>query len=78
MAKKWAEMNCPKCQNKGFEPGEILKPIKNIGGKENYVSFDVRRYVCLQCGYAWKTIEKFYDEIKIKKNNQISLFDEHK
>jgi hypothetical protein len=26
----------------------------------------VRRYFCLQCGYKWKTVEKFYEVIEVQ------------
>lgn len=62
-------MICPKCKNKNFETtDDVRNPLKNLGGKENYDTFNLRRYICLQCGYSFMTEERFYREIKIKRN----------
>ena len=60
-------MKCPRCHNIGFIPTEEVKwPIKNLGHKERYDSFDSRHYVCLQCGYSWRTKEEFWKEVKVR------------
>lgn len=59
-------MKCPRCRNRGFQSTpDVRKPIKNIGGKEHYDNFNLRRYICMQCGYAFITKEEFYREIQI-------------
>jgi len=71
-------MECPTCHNEGFEPSvEIPRPLRNIGGKENFKTFSVRRYICLQCGTSFKTKETFFMRIMIKRN-QHELFDGHR
>jgi hypothetical protein len=40
-------------------------PIVNLGGTERTRDDVIRRYFCLQCGYGWKTIEQFYDDLEI-------------
>jgi predicted nucleic-acid-binding Zn-ribbon protein len=63
-------MKCPRCRNKNFEPTpDVKSPLKNMGNKEHFDTFDTRRYVCLQCGYSWMTKETFYRDINIKNNN---------
>jgi len=72
-------MQCPGCQNKDFIPTkDFQKPIRNIGGKENFKTFSVRRYICLQCGVSFKTKETFYMKIEIKRNQQELFGDGHK
>lgn len=71
-------MECPACKNVGFAPSkDLTKPIRNIGGKENFKTFSVRRYICLQCGTCWKTKETFYMKIEVRRNQQ-ELFDANK
>jgi len=53
-------MNCPNCKNIGFKPSEeFVKPLKNLGGKKSYDTTDVRRYVCMQCGFRFYTYEAY-------------------
>jgi|GEM_PF-1560307 len=60
-------MICPRCHNVDFrETDDVKSPVKNIGNKESTSKVDFRSYVCLQCGYAWKTEERFYGEIEIR------------
>jgi predicted nucleic-acid-binding Zn-ribbon protein len=60
-------MLCPRCHNVDFqETEEIKSPVKNLGNKECTNKVDFRSYVCLQCGYAWKTEEKYYGELEIR------------
>lgn len=62
-------LRCPKCRNKGFVPTrDVPRPIHNMGGKVYTPSGTeaIRRYVCLQCGYKWKTTESFYEEILVQ------------
>jgi predicted transcriptional regulator len=55
---------CPECHNKGWKPTqEFSQPLKNFG-KKSYKSFSVRYIMCLNCGYRFKTIERFYDEVQ--------------
>lgn len=61
-------MRCPKCKADDKEYQE--KVIVNLGGKEKYPSVDYRRYVCLKCGYRWKTAETFASEIEIKRKDE--------
>lgn len=64
-------MNCPSCNNDGFQPSEEIKnPLHNMGKKRKYNTFDERRYVCLQCGFAFTTEEKFGREVEVKSNQQ--------
>ena len=68
-------MKCPRCKNQNFSTTrDVCNPLKNIGGKEKYNTFDTRRYVCLQCGYAFMTKEVFYREIEVRRN-QLDLFE---
>ena len=67
-------MKCPQCGNRNFRPTEDVKrPLKNLGHKEKFPTFDTRHYVCLQCGYAFITKETFYREVKVRRN-QLELF----
>ena len=62
-------MICPKCKNKNFNPTQDIKsPLKNIGGKEKYDAADFRRYVCMQCGHAFLTCEKYERPIEVTVN----------
>ena len=57
-------MTCPRCRNADFQPSpEIRRPLINLGGKETFDTVAIRRYVCVCCGYAFKTEEKFSVEI---------------
>jgi predicted nucleic-acid-binding Zn-ribbon protein len=70
-------MICPKCRNRQFTPTEDVKrPIKNLGHKEHYNTFNTRKYICLQCGYSFLTKEEFYREVKVMRNRD--LFEELK
>lgn len=72
-------MECPRCHNKRFTPSEDVKyPLLNMGNKEKYESFDLRRYVCMQCGYKFITIEQFYRDVKTAPDEHINLFPEEK
>lgn len=62
-------LRCPECKNKGFVPSDdVPRAIHNMGGKVYTPSGmeAVRRYVCLQCGYKWKTVEKFYEMVVVQ------------
>ena len=66
MPRAKVSLRCPLCHNKDFAPkGPYSVPILNIGGTERTRDTVVRRYTCLQCGYSWKTIEQFYDDLEI-------------
>jgi len=59
-------MNCPKCKNKDFLPNDYFnKPVQQIK-TDKYANITHRRYVCLQCGYKWITVEKFEREVELK------------
>jgi len=61
-------MKCPRCKNKEFQPNEEIKiPVKNLGNKIKYSTFDTRQYICLECGYVFLTKEEFYRDVTIKK-----------
>ena len=56
-------MKCQACKNKGWKPvGFVTKPVKNMGGVEEYDTFVKRKYICLQCRKVFTTVEKL-DEI---------------
>ena len=64
-------MLCPNCKCDGFKPSkDVKKALVNLGGKEKFASVDYRRYVCLHCGYAFKTEEVFCGEIKTRKKDE--------
>lgn len=55
---------CPHCENEGWEPEDgFTKPVINKG-KDNHKNFAIRYYICINCNYRWKSIEKFYEEVK--------------
>jgi transcriptional regulator NrdR family protein len=63
-------MLCPKCKNKEFEPTkDVGKPLKVIR-TEDYPRFNLRTRICLQCGYRFKTTEKYEGELKISQTHQ--------
>lgn len=65
-------LRCPRCYNREFKPkGPYSSPVMNIGGTERTADTIIRRYICLECGYSWKTIEKFYDHLEIHGNRLI-------
>jgi hypothetical protein len=67
MSRAKITLRCPKCNNKGFVPkGPYSVPIYNLGGTERTKESIIRRYICLECGYAWKTIEQFYEDLEVK------------
>ncbi len=58
-------MKCPACKNRGFIKNEdISRPVEQLK-TEKFPHATYRRYVCLQCGYKWITIEKFEREVTI-------------
>lgn len=62
-------MVCPNCNNKGFMPSELKpRPIENMGKKEHYSAFNLRRYLCVQCGHAFQTKEEYYRDVKSNLN----------
>ena len=68
-------MLCRECKNKGFIPtDEVPNPIKNVGNKQKYASFDTRQYICLQCGHSFLTKEEYYRPVKVRV--QADLFDQ--
>lgn len=68
-------MICQRCKNKGFVPtNDFKKPLINIGGKEHFPTFNIRRYTCVQCGFVFKTKEEFYMEVNVR-TNQTDLLD---
>ena len=59
-------MVCPRCHNVEFAPtAEVNTPLV-VKGKESFDKFNIRRVICLQCGYYFKTEEKFCEEIEVK------------
>lgn len=67
MSRAKISLKCPKCYNKDFVPKEpYSSPIVNLGGTQRTKESVVRRYICIQCGYAWKTIELYYEDLEIK------------
>lgn len=69
-----ATVVCPKCKSKEFRRSEDLsRPLVNIGGKESFQSFDVRRYVCVCCGLAFKTKEEYWAEIQTTSQPKLPL-----
>lgn len=62
-------MICPRCKNAGFVPStDFKKPLINLGAKEHFSTFNIRRYTCVQCAYVFKTKEEFYMEVKVRSN----------
>lgn len=60
-------MTCPKCKNEDFEPSEdIARPVVNLGGKTYTSDAALRRYACLQCGYAWESIERHNRPLELR------------
>ncbi len=60
-------MRCPQCKNKGFIPtDDVARPLHNLGGKEKFAGFDLRRYVCMQCGHRFLTVEKYHRDIQVQ------------
>ena len=67
MSRAKISLKCPKCGNKEFEPkGPYSVPIHNLGGSQRTKESVIRRYICLECGYAWKTIELYYEDLEVK------------
>ena len=67
-------MLCPECKNKGFRASEeIRRPLFNMGNKQYFPTFIIRRYVCLQCAYKFKTKEVFFEEVQ--GGQQLTIFD---
>lgn len=67
-------MNCPKCHNRNFTPSaDFKKPIQNLGNKQHYMTFDTRRYICIQCGHKWITKEEWYRDIDLRKINESEI-----
>lgn len=59
-------MNCPRCQNINFmSTDEFRKPII-VHATKYEDKFNYRILICIQCGYAWETIENFSREIEIR------------
>jgi hypothetical protein len=57
-------MICPKCKNNGWKPLEhFSNPLKNLGYKQHFKTFNLRHYACLQCGYKFVTKEEYYRDI---------------
>ena len=57
-------MICPRCRSAHFQPSpELRRPLVNLGGKETFDTVAIRRYVCVCCGFAFKTEEKYSAEI---------------
>lgn len=68
-------MDCPNCQNVDFIPNEnCYRPHDNLGGFENYLTVNFRRYKCRDCGFAFKTRETFDHSIRLI-TNQMDLLD---
>jgi predicted RNA-binding Zn-ribbon protein involved in translation (DUF1610 family) len=67
MSRAKISFKCPKCGNKDFKPkGPYCNPIIGIGGTERTKESIIRRYMCLECGYAWKSIEMYYEDLEVK------------
>lgn len=62
---------CPQCKNKGWKPSEEFKLVLRNIKKIKHRNFAIRYYVCLNCGYRFKTKEDFFEEV-----NSPDLFDE--
>lgn len=59
-------MVCPRCHNAGFEVTDDVSAPLIVRGKESFDKFNIRRIICLQCGFYFKTEEKFTEEIEVK------------
>ncbi|GJQ63504.1 MAG: hypothetical protein SCALA702_25570 [Melioribacteraceae bacterium] len=70
-------MKCPECKNRGFLPSDdVKKPIQQIK-TDKYSRITHRRYICLQCGYKWITVEKFERAVELKssaRNNTSGIY----
>ena len=67
MSRAKIPFKCPKCGNKDFVPkGPYHNPIHGLGGTERTKESIIRRYICLECGYAWKSIEMYYEDLEVK------------
>jgi transcriptional regulator NrdR family protein len=63
-------MICPKCKNKDFQKSDdINKPLK-VFRTEGFKDFNIRSLVCLQCGFRFKTVERYDLEFKISQSNE--------
>ena len=54
---------CPKCSNKGFKPSEDIKDPVTVTKTTKFKTFTQRYRACYNCGYRWKTVEKFDSEV---------------
>jgi len=52
-------VNCPKCKNRNFEKNDANRRGIRQYKTERFPHGDYRRYVCVQCGYRFITMEKF-------------------
>jgi len=59
-------VTCPRCHNAGFVPTKDVNNPLIVQGKESFDKFNIRRVICVQCGYYFKTEEHFNEEIEIK------------
>lgn len=62
-------MICPKCKglpNDADDSAEPKRTTVNLGGKQTFKDFCVRRYVCTNCGFSFKTTEEFWTEFELQ------------
>jgi len=65
-------MICPKCKSKDFKPSnEFPRPLFNLGKKEKFATVDIRRWMCVICGYRFKTKEEFLEPISVKNHQDL-------
>jgi len=59
-------MVCPRCKNIKFEPtADCNSPLKVLG-KESFPNLNLRRIICLQCGYYFETKEEVNRELEVR------------
>lgn len=71
-------MWCARCHNKGWKPTKDFKFPIIAWKKETFDSHDARIKFCVQCGYVFRTIEKFEEEIETSGIKIMQLVDNYK
>lgn len=59
-------MVCPRCKNIDFQPTKDCNSPLSVRGKESFTTLNLRKIVCLQCGYYFETKEEFNREVEVK------------
>ena len=60
-------MICPKCKSEKFTKSEMTPSRTKVYYTLNYDKFILRYRICLVCGYKWKTIEAYHDDVRPRK-----------